>query len=153
MYFSKEFPYISVYCFSCRYLVELGQQLGLPAPKECGQMSETHFLDMDALKIAPAIVLHPVLQLPCFIVGAERARGSCQSHILYMTLPHNCNKNGRTITYSSCLTRPVQRISLLLVSGHVRPRQGTEICYRGAVSTGFFEFSPVDFFFCSRFTV
>ena len=32
--FNREFPYIFVYCFSCRYLVELGlRQLGLPAPK------------------------------------------------------------------------------------------------------------------------
>ena len=29
-------------------------------------------------------------------------------------------------------------------SGHVRPQQGTEIC------TGFFEFSPVDFFLLLR---
>ena len=33
MYFSREFLYIFVYCFSCRYLVELGlRQLGLPVP-------------------------------------------------------------------------------------------------------------------------
>ena len=33
MYFNREFPYIFGYCFSCRYLVELGlRQLGLPVP-------------------------------------------------------------------------------------------------------------------------
>ena len=35
MYFTREFPYIFVYCFSCRYLVELGlRQLGLPVLKQ-----------------------------------------------------------------------------------------------------------------------
>ena len=38
-------------------------------------------------------------------------------------------------------------INMSLESGHDRPRQGTEICnLRGAFSTGFFDFSPVDFF-------
>ena len=33
MYSNREFPYIFVYCFSCRYVVELGlRQLGLPVP-------------------------------------------------------------------------------------------------------------------------
>ena len=33
MYFNREFPYIFVYCFSCRYLVQLGlRQLGPPVP-------------------------------------------------------------------------------------------------------------------------
>ena len=34
VYLNREFPYIFVYCFSCRYLVELGlRQLGPPVPK------------------------------------------------------------------------------------------------------------------------
>ena len=33
VHFNREFPYIFVYCFSCRYLVELGlRQLDLPVP-------------------------------------------------------------------------------------------------------------------------
>ena len=35
VYFKREFPYVFVYCFSCRCLVELDlRQLGLPDPKE-----------------------------------------------------------------------------------------------------------------------
>ena len=37
MYFNQEFPYIFVYCFSCRFLVELGlRQLGLRVPNYRG---------------------------------------------------------------------------------------------------------------------
>ena len=33
VYFNREFPYIFVYCFSCRYVVELGlRQVGLRVP-------------------------------------------------------------------------------------------------------------------------
>ena len=38
MYFNKEFPHVFVYCFSCRYLAQLGlPQLGLPVPKIKGR--------------------------------------------------------------------------------------------------------------------
>ena len=36
MYFNREFLYIFVYSFSCRYLANLGlQQLGVPVPNHC----------------------------------------------------------------------------------------------------------------------
>ena len=45
VYFNREFPYVFGYCFSCRYLVELGpRQLGLPVLKiQYIQITSIHF--------------------------------------------------------------------------------------------------------------
>ena len=47
------------------------------------------------------------------------------------------------------LEKPWSNIFSGLFSGHVRPRQGTEICNFRAPSPRFFEFSPVDVLLCN----
>ena len=72
------------------------------------------------------------------------ASPSCQS---WMALA--CHHSGARCEL--LLRRRCPRIACGCRSGHVRPRQGTEICIRAAVSTAFFEVSPVENFVFPEF--